>query len=88
MDVLRRHLWRLAAIGAAAIAIPQLALALDSDGGGAFKLAMGPTSAPLKIGGPPTAPERAVPTCAPSEGACPKPHHRSKRRHAGFAPTR
>jgi hypothetical protein len=85
MDIMRRQLLRLSGIGAIIMAIPQLASATDSETDGAFKLAMGPVSAPLKTGGPPSAPGNTIVTCLPSEGPCPKPHHRSKRRRAGSA---
>ena len=85
MDIMRRQLLRLSGIGAVIIAVPQLSSATDAETGGAFKLAMGPVSAPQKRGGPPSAPENSTVTCTPAEGPCPKPDHRSKRRRAGSA---
>lgn len=85
MDMMRRQLLRLSGIGAVIMAIPQLASATDSETDGTFKLAMGPVSAPLKMGGPPSAPGNTVVTCMPSKGPCPKLHHRSKRGRAGAA---
>jgi hypothetical protein len=87
MSMMRRRFLRLATIVAATVSIPQLAPARDAGTGVAFRLAMGPVSAPQKLGGPPTAPATTAATCAPSEGPCPKPHHHSKRRHTG-APAR
>ena len=79
--ILRCHVWRVVAIGAVALAIPQLASASDSEIGTAFKLAMGPTSATAKRAGPPPASDNAVTTgCTPADGSCPKPHHRAKHR--------
>lgn len=80
MNVMRRHVLRLVGIGAVTIAVLQLASAFGAESGAAFKLAMGQLSAPQKRGGPPTAPDNTVITCTPSEGPCPKPHHRSERR--------
>jgi hypothetical protein len=83
MNIMRRQLMRLSGIGAVIMAAPRLASAIEADG--AFKLAMGPVSAPLKMGGPPSAPGNTIVTCVPSERACAKPHHRLKRRRAGSA---
>jgi hypothetical protein len=82
MDIMRRHFMRLSGIGALVMAGPGLASAINP---GAFELAMGPVSAPLKTGGQTSAPGNAIVTCSPSERTCPKPHHRSKRRRAGSA---
>ena len=65
MNIMCRHVLRLAGICAIAIAIPQLASA------------MGPTSAAQKNQGVRVA-DTTVTKCIPSEGACPKPHRRSK----------
>jgi hypothetical protein len=54
-NIMGRHVLRLVGIGVVAIAIPQCASAFDSASGAAFKLAMGPTSAAQKRGGPPAA---------------------------------
>ena len=85
MNIMGRLVLRLVGIGAVAIAIPQLASAFDSENGSAFKLAMGPTSAAQKNQGPRTASDTTVAKCTPSEGTCPKPHHRSKHRRVGSA---
>ena len=85
MNIMGRHVLRLMGIGAVAIAIPQLASAFDSENGAAFKLAMGPTSAALKNQTPSTTSDNTGTKCTPSEGTCPKPHHRSKRMSAGSA---
>ena len=85
MNIMGRHVLRLMGIGAFAIAIPQLASAFDSENGAAFKLAMGPTSAALKNQTPSTTSDDTGTKCTPSEGTCPKPHHRSKRMSAGSA---
>ena len=82
MDITRRQLVRLSGIGALVMANPRLASAINP---GAFELAMGPVSAPLKMGGPPSAVGNTIVTCLPSERPCPKPLHRSKRRRAGSA---
>ena len=85
MNIMVRHVLRLMEIGAvaAAIAIPQLASAFDSENGAAFKLAMGPTSAALKNQNPSKTSDNTGTKCTPFEGTCPKPHHRSKRMSAG-----
>jgi hypothetical protein len=83
MNVMRRHVLRLAGIGAVAIAVPRLASAFDSATGASLKLAMGPVSAPQKSSGATAAPDHTVATCTPSERPCPKPHHHWKRRRAG-----
>ena len=87
MDIMRRAVLRLAGIGAITIAAPQLASGLDPERSPALKLAMGPTSAAQKPGGPPTAPANPVPTCQSPDVVCTTPHHHSKRRRAG-APSR
>jgi hypothetical protein len=86
MNIMGRHVLRLMGIGAVSIVIPQLALAFDSGNGASFKLAMGPTSAAQKNQSPPTTSDNTGTKCSPSEGTCPKPHHRSKRMSAGSAP--
>jgi uncharacterized protein (DUF3084 family) len=86
MDIIGRHVLRLMGIAAAAIAIPQLASALDSGNGATFKLAMGPTSAAQKNQTLPTTSDNTGTKCSPSEGTCPKAHHRSKRMSSGSAP--
>jgi hypothetical protein len=75
MNIVPRHVVRLAAIGALAVACPQLASASDSTGGAAFQLAMGPMSAAQKNQGTPTK----------SDDAVVKPHHRTKHRHTHHA---
>ena len=73
MNIMCRHILRLAALVAFAIAIPQLALASDSANSAAFKLAMGPTSAAQKNQGPSATSDTPV--------TAPKPHHRTKHKH-------
>jgi hypothetical protein len=85
MNIMGRHVLRLMGIGAVAIAIFQPASALESGNRAAFRLAMGPTSAAQKNQGQPTTSDNTGTKCTPSEGACPKPHHRSKRIGAGSA---
>jgi hypothetical protein len=85
MNIMGRHVLRLMEIGAIAIAIPQLASASDSENGAAFKLAMGPASAALKNQTPSATSDNTGTKCTPSEGTCPKPHHRSKRMSEGSA---
>jgi hypothetical protein len=70
MDIMGRRVLRLVGIGAIAIAIPQLALA------------MGPTSAAQKNQGPPASSDTTVATCSLSEGTCAKPHQRHKSKRA------
>jgi hypothetical protein len=79
VDIIGRRVLRLVAIGAAAIAIPHLASAFDSESGAALKLAMGPTSAVQKNQSMRTASDNTATKCVPSEGTCPKLQHRSKR---------
>ena len=85
MNIMGHHVLQLVGIGAVAIAIPQPASAFDSENGAAFKLAMGPTSAALKNQSPSKTSDNTGTKCSPSEGTCPKPHHRSKRMSAGSA---
>jgi hypothetical protein len=73
MDIMRRRMLQLVGFGAVAIASPELSSALDAETGGAFKTAMGPTSAAQKPGGT-GANSGAVTTGGPSES------HRPKRR--------
>jgi hypothetical protein len=78
MNVMRRRVLQLVGIGVAMIACPIVASALDAQTGGAFKMAMGPVSAPLKPGGPPA--NSAVTTCSPYGNPCPAPRIRPKHR--------
>jgi hypothetical protein len=87
MNVMLRHVLRLAAIGAVIFATLQLASAFNCETGGAVKLAMGPTSAPQKSsstwGTLPATP------CGPSEQPCAKPRYRSTHpRDGAAAPTK
>jgi hypothetical protein len=69
MNIIRHRVLRLVAISAVATVIPQLALA------------MGPTSAAIKNQNVRAANDSAVTPvtkCIPSEGTCPRPHHRAK----------
>jgi hypothetical protein len=70
MDIMDRRALRLVGIGAIAIAIPQLALA------------MGPTSAAQKNQNSSTSSGTTVANCSLSEGTCAKPHHRHKSKRA------
>jgi hypothetical protein len=70
MNVIRRHVLQLFGISVATIASPKLASALDAETGGAFKIAMGPVSAPQKPGGP--APNGGVTSGRPIESPRPK----------------
>jgi hypothetical protein len=81
MKIICRRVLLLVGLGAIAIAIPQLVSALDSDGGAALKLAMGPTSAAQKNQSAPNTSDNTKCT----GGTCPKPYHRSKRVRAGPA---
>jgi len=76
MSVVRRRVLPLVGAAALAKAIPQHAPALDSATGTAVKLAMGPTSAPLKSSGAPP----------PSDNSAPKPRHHLKHRPVSPAP--
>jgi hypothetical protein len=67
MNIMSRHVLRLAGIGIFAIAIPQLASAFEASKGATFKVAMGPTSAAQKNQRPSTTPDDPV--------SSPKPHH-------------
>jgi hypothetical protein len=78
MDFMRRRMLRLVGIGALTIATPTLASALDAESGGAYRIAMGPVSAPMKPGGAP-ATSAGPSTCGPYDGSCPRPRHPSKR---------
>jgi hypothetical protein len=85
MNVMRRRMLRLIGIGMATIASPMIASALEAQAGGAFKMAMGPVSAPQKPGGPPA--NSAVTTCSPYE-SCGRPRNRPKHKHAHSAAPR
>jgi hypothetical protein len=81
MDFMPRRMLRLVGTGVFVVASSTFASALDAETGGAFKIAMGPVSAPLKPGGT-GASSATVPTCVPTDAACHKPRrHLSKRRH-------
>jgi len=67
-----RHVLQLVAIGAIAIATPQLARAAGADDGAPVKLAMGPISAPLKNQGAQTA------ATDPPAATTPKHYHRPR----------
>jgi hypothetical protein len=85
MNIMGRHVLRLMGIGVVAVAIPQPASAFESVNGASFKLAMGPTSAAQKNQSLSTMSDNTGTKCTPSEGACPKPHHRSKHMSAASA---
>jgi hypothetical protein len=86
MNIMRRRVLRLLRIGAVTIASPMLASAVDAETGGVYRTAMGPVSAPLKPGGPPS---NGATMATPSESPRMRPHygHRHRRPHA-IAPTR
>ena len=71
MNNVPRHVLRLVAIGAIAIAVPQLASASQVENGTPFKTAMGPMSAAQKNQG----------TSAKSDDVMSKPPHRITHRH-------
>jgi hypothetical protein len=77
MKVMRRRMLQLVGIGVATIASPMISSALEAQTGGAFKMAMGPVSAPMKPGGSGTG--SAVTTCYEN---CAKPRNRPKHKHA------
>jgi hypothetical protein len=85
MKVMRRRMLQLVGIGVATIAGPMIATALEAQTGGAFKMAMGPVSAPMKPGG--SGANSAVTTCSPYEN-CAKPRNRPKHKHAHSAAPR
>jgi hypothetical protein len=82
MGVTRRML-QLAAACMITLAGTASALALDD---GTYRVAMGPTSAPMKPGG--TGTGNPVTTCSPYEGSCAQPHHVTRHRRARSAPPR
>jgi hypothetical protein len=75
MNNLPRRILRLVAIGAFAIAVPQLAAASDFENSAPFRLAMGPMSAAQKNQGTP----------AKSDDVVTKPPHRTTHRHKHHA---
>ena len=81
MGVARRML-HLAAVCMITFAGTAFASALDE---GTYRVAMGPTSAPMKPGGTGTG---TVTTCAPSDWSCPQPHHATRHRRARAASQR
>jgi hypothetical protein len=76
MGVTRRML-QLAAACMITLAGTAFAFALDE---GAYRVAMGPTSAPMKPGG--TGTGSPVTTCTPSDWSCPQAHHATRHRRA------
>jgi hypothetical protein len=74
MGIVRRML-QLAAACMIILAGTASAFALDE---GPYRIAMGPTSAPMKPGGTGS----SVPTCAPSDWSCPQPHRATRHRRA------
>jgi hypothetical protein len=82
MGIARRML-QLAAACIIVIAGTTFASALDD---GAYRIAMGPTSAPQKPGG--TGASSSVTTCSPTDWSCPHPHHATRHRRARVAPQR
>jgi hypothetical protein len=74
MGIARRML-QLAAACVITLAGMASAVALDE---GTYRLAMGPTSAPMKPGG--TGTGNPVTTCSPTDWSCPQPHHATRHR--------
>jgi hypothetical protein len=86
MNIMRRRVLQLVGIGAVTIASPMLASAVDAETGGVYRTAMGPVSAPLKPGGPPS---NSATTATPSASPRMRPHHGYRHRRAhSIAPTR
>jgi hypothetical protein len=75
MNIVPRHVVRLVAIYAFAMAFPQLASASDSANGATFQLAMGPMSAAQKNQG----------NVAKPDNAMVEPRRHTKRRHPHHA---
>jgi hypothetical protein len=75
MNIVPRHVVRLAALGTFAMALPLVASAHDFENGATFQLAMGPMSAAQKNQG----------TSATSDDAPVKPHRHIKHRHPHHA---
>jgi hypothetical protein len=82
MGVARRTL-QLTAACMITLAGTASAFALDE---GAYRVAMGPTSAPMKPGG--TGTGNPVTTCSPYDGSCAQPHHVTRHRRARAASQR
>jgi hypothetical protein len=80
MHIIRRRVLRLMGLAAAAITFPKLALAVDSGTGAELKLAMGPTSAAQKPGGPVPRPAPVIIPCGYVASPCATPGHYRKRR--------
>jgi hypothetical protein len=78
-----RRMLQLAAVCIIIFAATTFASALDV---GSFKIAMGPTSAPMKPGG--TGTGSSVPTCTPSDWSCAQPRHPPRHRRARAASQR
>jgi hypothetical protein len=74
MCVARRML-QLVAVCSITLAGTASAFALDD---GPYRVAMGPTSAPMKPGGT----GNSVTTCAPSDWSCQRPHHVTRHHRA------
>lgn len=85
MSIMRRAILPLVGITAVTVISPQLGWGLDRHGNGAFELAMGPVSAPLKVGGPPAAPDTVVTTCPADNPSCGTPHRHPRHRHRAAA---
>jgi len=84
MGVARRML-QLAAACVIIIAGTTFVSALDES---SYRIAMGPTSAPMKPGGTGTGSGSSVPTCAPTDWSCAQPHHTVRHRRARAASRR
>jgi len=82
MGVARRML-QLAAACVITIAGTTFVSALDES---SYRIAMGPTSAPMKPGG--TGTGTSVTTCAPTDWSCAQPHYTLRHRRARAASRR
>jgi hypothetical protein len=82
MGVVRRML-RLAAACMIIFAGTASAFALDE---GSYRIAMGPTSAPMKPGG--TGTSNPATRCSPTDWSCPQPHRTTRHRRARAASQR
>jgi hypothetical protein len=80
MNIVPRHVARLAAIGAFALGCSQLASATDRTSGATIRLAMGPMSAAQKNQGASGKPDEVA--MEPRHHA---KHHRAKHKHAHHA---
>jgi hypothetical protein len=80
MNLMRRRMLQFVGF-AATIGLAALALARDPEGGAELKLAMGPTSAAQKPGGPARPANDPPPTCARLDSPCATTRHRRRGAH-------